>query len=77
MSTTATNQIHFYMASHQPAHRFFIYFEGTSRHWVKRSKRSLVSTKCCDVKRWAGNCWAQAYYDGVYFFCRKGHGCRS
>jgi len=31
----------------------------------------------CDRRRIAANLIAHAYYDGTYFYCRRGTGCKA
>jgi hypothetical protein len=39
--------------------------------------RQLVWCIMCKQRRRASNCIVHVYYDGSYFFCRKGKGCKS
>lgn len=69
-------RVHIYRAASQPATRFLVDFGDDLRHWFTYRKRSLVWCMCCKRKRWAANAVVQVYYDGNYYFCRKGHGCK-
>jgi len=67
--------VHLYRAPSQPAHRFVVDV-GEGRHWFRYPKRSLVRCQNCHKLRWAQNCVVQVYYDGAYYFCRPGKGCK-
>lgn len=38
--------------------------------------RKLLWCNNCKIKRWAKNLLVHSYYDGDYFFCKKGKGCK-
>jgi hypothetical protein len=70
---------HIYRAVDQPATRYAIALLDRN-HWVKNPPNRLLPTSCCKVRRKparrpAKNLIAHVYYDGTYFFCRKGKGC--
>lgn len=71
---------HIYRAKDQSATRYAIALLKRN-HWVKNPPNRLLSTSCCKVRgklawRPAKNLIAHVYYDGTYFFCRKGKGCK-
>jgi len=39
--------------------------------------RKLIYTRCCHKRRIAKNCVVQSYYDGLYFWCAPGKGCKN
>lgn len=45
-------------------------------HRFRSAHRSLVRTRCCNKRRWAGRCVVQVYYDDVPMWCAEGYGCK-
>jgi len=67
--------IHVFRANDQPATRFAIDLGGT-RLWTRFRRRTPLPCFKCKRRRWAANLVAHVYYDGTYFYCRPGKGCR-
>jgi len=70
-----TTSVHVFRAPSQPATRYRIDLGDTSFTMVTR-RRCLLPAMCCRRRRRAANLTAQVYYDGPYFFCRPGKGCK-
>lgn len=68
---------HIHHATEQPATRFAIEAGGTRRTWIKFPARHPLWCRKCRRKRWAANLTAQVYYDGTYFSCKPGKGCKA
>ncbi len=70
--------VHIYTSSHQPATRFEVgHLVGDTEEWIEHRPHKLVFTWCCGVRRWAGHCSVQVYYDSLRFWCCKGKGCKA
>lgn len=75
--------VHIYRAKGQPATRHWIDLStivgGKVKRrgfWSKHKPRELLPAMCCRRKRIAANLVAHVYYDGTWFYCRDGKGCR-
>jgi hypothetical protein len=44
---------------------------------IRQPARRLLSCFKCRTKHRAENMIAHVYYDGVYFFCKPGKGCKA
>lgn len=67
--------VHIYRAKSQPATRFktdFGNFSMTTRY----KRRTQLWANCCKKRRWATHLFAHVYYDGTWFYCRPGRGCK-
>ena len=60
----------------QPATRFKDR-NGFAEMWFRFKPRHLCMTRCCHRPRWAKYLRVQVYYDGLYFWCSDGHGCKA
>ncbi len=69
--------VHVYRARDQPATRYRVELAVGHSITIRTRRLSRLHTMCCKRVRIAGNCVAHVYYDGVYFFCRKGCGCKA
>lgn len=68
--------IHIHRARFQPATRYRI--GGIEEAiWIRHPKRRTLRTVCCRTHRIAGNLRVQSHYDGDYFTCRPGAGCKA
>lgn len=68
--------VHLYRATHQRATRFRVELGERGGIWIKNPRRRPLPTVCCRKRRIAVNLNVQVYYDGCYFSCRPGTGCR-
>ena len=75
--------LHIYQAEDQPATRYWVDLSTMKNgrvkrdgFWVRCKSRALRPCSKCCKKRWACNMIAHVYYDGAYFFCKRGKGCR-
>ena len=69
--------IHIYRAKDQPATRYWVGFSETDGIWIRHKSRSRCRCFKCKKLRWAKNMIAHVYYDGVYYFCKAGKGCKA
>lgn len=72
--------LHIYRANDQPATRYKLVLDmpsGTKTIWMRSKQRTLFYCRMCRKKRWAGNLIAHVYYDGTWFYCRPGKGCKA
>lgn len=76
--------LHVWRAKDQPATRFFIdlsTFENGSvksqGFWETHPGNRLLRTMCCKKRRPARNLVAHSYFDGTWFYCVKGKGCKA
>ncbi len=67
--------VHIYRSVHQSATRFRVELDGR-RITIRNPGRRPIRTVCCRKRRIAANLNVQVYYDGCYFSCRPGTGCR-
>ena len=67
--------VHLYRATPQRATRYRVQLDATSII-IRNPKRRPLQTVCCRKRRIAGNLNVQVYYDGHYYSCRPGTGCR-
>lgn len=73
-----SGELHIYRADDQPATRFKIDVSDAIRpHWVQQRKRKQLPAFCCGKLRYAANLIVHVYYDGIYYFCKKGRGCKA
>jgi len=68
--------LHIYRAKDQPATRYVVDYDPIKPFTIRNPKRRTLRAHCCRKRRIAANLIARVYYDGTYFFCRKGKGCR-
>lgn len=67
--------LHIHRARFQPATCYRV--GGIEEaHWVEHPARRTLRTFCCRRKRIAANLNVQSYYDGDYFTCKPGTGCK-
>jgi hypothetical protein len=74
------SNVHIYRAKDQPATRFKVVLDmpsGTRTMWLKNADRCPIRCFKCRKRRWAVNMIVHVYYDGSYYFCRKGKGCKA
>ncbi len=79
-ASPVTNTIHVYKAKDQPATKFVTIVQTPfmkHRVWTRYKARMLLPCHLCHKFRWAMNMYAQVYYDGVYFRCATGKGCKA
>lgn len=71
--------IHVYRATGQPATRFVldIGFDKPHRLWTRNPPHRPLWCRKCRRRRWAANLIAHAYYDGTWFTCKPGKGCKA
>ena len=72
--------IHIWRAKTQPATRFVVDVSTPDqefRYTQRYRRRKLLPCFKCKKMRWAAYLIAHVYYDGTYFFCRPGRGCKS
>lgn len=74
--TTEATEVHIYRAARQPATRFTV-FIGDHTFIVQHRRRTLIQCFSCRRRRRAANLFAQVYYDGTYFYCKPGKGCKA
>ncbi len=67
--------LHIYRAKNQPATRFKTDF-GSFVAWTRYKRRTQLWANCCKKRRYATYLFAHVYYDGVWFYCRPGRGCK-
>lgn len=67
--------LHVHRARDQPATRYLV---GGIPEVIEvtHPDRRLLRTSCCKKRRIAANLTVQSYYDGDYFHCKPGTGCR-
>jgi hypothetical protein len=68
--------IHIFTANRQPATRYVVHV-GDHRFTMRCRRRTQIRCFSCGRHRWAAYLTAQVYYDGVYFHCKAGHGCKA
>ena len=68
--------VHIYTAPSQPATRF-VDRNGDKPVWFRCNPRRMWWTHCCHKRRWAKHVRVQVYYDALYIWCAKGHGCKA
>lgn len=69
------NDVHIYSASPQRATK---YIDNCSEHTFtfENGPMTSIPTACCYRWMWAKDCVAQVFYDGTYFYCADGKGCK-
>ena len=67
--------VHIFRARSQPATRFKTDF-GSFIAWTRYKHRTQLWASCCKRRRYAQNLFAHDYYDGTWFYCRPGKGCK-
>jgi hypothetical protein len=73
------SNVHIFRAKDQPATRYSVTLDmpkGPETMWFVCRRRKLFFCFKCKQRRWAGNLTAHVYYDGIYYFCKKGKGCK-
>lgn len=68
--------LHVYRVKAQPATRYTIDLGVHGQHTFEIKPRAPIWTHCCKRRRYARNLVVHVYYDGNYFFCVPGHGCK-
>ena len=68
--------VHVFRAKDQPATRYVVDMGDGDRFTMRCRRRTQLPAFCCKQRRYAANLIAHAYYDGTYFFCRQGKGCK-
>ena len=68
--------LHIYRASDQPATRHRVDLGDLGARWFTYPAHKRFWTHCCDQRRYAKNLIIHVYYDGSYFFCKTGKGCK-
>ena len=71
--------LHIFRANDQPATKFSIVIDtpkGERRLWSRYAARCPLPARCCKRRRIAKNLIAHVYYDGTWFYCRPGKGCK-
>lgn len=68
--------LHVYKAATQPATRFRVHV-GDRSFTVKHADRARLPCSRCRRRRWGVNLIARAYYDGTWFTCKPGKGCKA
>lgn len=68
--------LHIYRAREQRATRYTVDLDGKLLTICNRRRRLFHCHKCKRL-RWATNMSAHVYYDGVYYSCRAGKGCKA
>lgn len=67
--------IHVYTKAMQPATRYLI--DAVDPPMVITTKPGVrIRTMCCRKKRIAANLQVRAYYDGCWYWCVPGKGCK-
>lgn len=77
---TPVSNVHIFRAKDQPATRYSYTLDIGKRvetHWITNRRRKVLFCFTCKQRRWACNLTAHVYYDGVYYFCKKGKGCKA
>ena len=81
--TLVRSQLHIHVAMSQPATRYrvdlstIVAGEVKPRgFWCKNPGGRLLFAMCCKKRRPAKNLVAHSYYDGTWFYCRPGKGCK-
>lgn len=69
-------RVHVHRAKDQPATRYVVEL-GDHRFTVINRRRTMLPCFRCRRKRRAANLFVHAYYDGTYFFCKPGKGCKA
>lgn len=69
--------VHIYRARPQPATKFVVPVTDEQSLTIVHSPGQLLLAHCCKRRRRARNLEAQAYYDGNYYFCVDGKGCKA
>jgi len=62
-------RIHIYRAEAQPATRWRPAWEDAPM--IRNNPRKQLRCFTCGRRRYARNLTVHAYYDGVYFYCRR------
>ncbi len=70
------SNVHLFRAKFQPATRFSI-LGPKGNVWIRCNPRARRFTRCCRQWRWAKYVRVHAYYDGIYQWCKPGHGCKA
>lgn len=68
--------LHVYRARNQPATRYRVELAPNDGVWIRSKPRALLPCFDCRKKHYAKNLLVHVYYDGTYFFCRPGKGCK-
>lgn len=76
--------LHIYRAKDQPATRYWVDLSTWKNgritrngFWVRCKRRALRYCHKCGKQRWAAYLTVHCYYDGTYYFCQKGKGCKA
>ena len=67
--------LHIFRARDQPATRYKVDF-GNFSTTIQNRRRTQIWARCCKRKRWATYLVAHVYYDGIWYYCRRGRGCK-
>lgn len=67
--------LHIFRARDQRATRYIDDVMGVN-HYVTNPANRLFWAYCCDKRRPAKNLTVHVYYDGTYYFCAAGTGCK-
>ena len=68
--------VHIFRARDQSATNFVIDVDGLPPKRLRTPRNRLLWTMCCDKRRPAKNLIVHVYYDGIYYFCKAGKGCK-
>jgi hypothetical protein len=68
--------LHLYTRPHQPATQITVHVFDEAPKTFRYRRRDVARASCCKARRWMGYLTVQVYYDGWYFWCRPGRGCR-
>lgn len=82
--------IHIFTRNHQPATHYAVDFGNFTVipdlavrvylpdvRWYGADPRDQIYTVCCRKRRWAKYLRIQVYYDGHYYSCQPGRGCKA
>ncbi len=72
-------KVHVYRAKDQPATKHYYDLQigdRVERFWTTLPDQACCFTRCCKRKRHAKNLVVHVYYDGMWFYCRPGTGCK-
>jgi hypothetical protein len=67
--------VHLYTTKNQPA-TYYRFSWGSGFVTMLNPPRRLLRCQKCNKRRWAAHCVVQTYYDGTYYWCAPGHGCK-
>jgi len=69
--------VHLYRAPFRSALRYRVELGDGRGITIRNPRRRPIRTVCCRKRRIAANLNVQVYYDGCYFSCKPGTGCRT